>query len=381
MYLVRCKQPFDTEGGFPYSYPMQPPSKADTVATILVVEDSRTVRRMLANALREMGHTVLEAADGLQAVEQLRACDVDLVLLDIVMPGMNGFEVLECMRGDKGLCHLPVIVISTFNEVSGVIRCMELGAEDYLLKPVDRFLLEVRINASLEKKRLHDQEKAFMHELLSERERSERLLLNVLPQSVAERLKQGERIIADRYESASVLFADIVDFTADWDGRPPVDMVQVLGAIYSVFDRIVRQHGVEKIKTIGDAYMAVCGCGSVDGCHAEAMAHTALDMQAAIRRFLKQDGTPYQLRIGIAAGPVVAGVIGTRKFSYDVWGDTVNTASRMQYHGPVNGIQVTPEVYGLLKGSYRFEKQAAIAVKGKGRMTTYLLTSRACAEA
>jgi adenylate cyclase len=346
----------------------------DIPGTILVVEDCKVVRSKIMRMLKRMGHTVLGAENGQMCLDMLRKHDVDVVLLDIMMPKMNGYEALEIIRNDKGLCHIPVIVISSLNDVTSVVRSMELGADDYLFKPFESAFLKARINVGLQKKRLHDQERAYILDLLNERERSERLLLNVLPQSVADRLKRNEPVIADRFESATVLFADLVDFTADWDQRPPVAIVEVLSSIFSFFDLIAKQNCVEKIKTIGDAYMAVGGLVDADRHHAEAIADTALAMQAGIARFLKQDGSPYQLRIGIATGPVVAGVLGTSKFSYDVWGDTVNTASRMQYHGPADCIQVTQAAYECLKDAYLFEERGTIEVKGKGEMMTYLLT-------
>jgi adenylate cyclase len=353
---------------------MEKSEEAEIVGTILVVEDSKVVRTTIQRMLNSMGHTVHAAEDGYKGLALLREHDVDIVLLDIMMPEITGFEVLEIIRRDRGLRHIPVIVISNLTDVDSVVRCMKLGADDYLFKPFDSVILKTRINTCLENKRLHDQEKAYMLELLSERERSERLLLNVLPQFVAERLKQGEDTIADRIESVTVLFADIVDFTQDWDRRSPVEMVTILNEIFSYFDQIARQYGVEKIKTMGDAYMAVGGLPGGNGSHAQAIADTALDMLKGIARFLKQDGQPYQLRIGIDTGPVVAGVIGTRKFSYDLWGDTVNTASRMQYHGTANCIQVTAAAYESLKDAYLFEERGLIDVKGKGEMMTYLLT-------
>lgn len=353
---------------------METPEESEIVGTILVVEDSSVVRTKIQRMLKRMGHIVLAAEDGHKGLAMLREHDVDIILLDIMMPDISGFEVLEIIRRDNGLCHIPVIVISVLTDVTSVVRCMKLGADDYLFKPFDSVILKTRINTCLEKKRLHDQEKAYMLDLLSERERSERLLLNVLPQFVAERLKQGEDIIADRIESATVLFADIVDFTPDWDRRSPVAMVAILNEIFAYFDQLARQFGVEKIKTMGDAYMAVGGLPGGNRSHPHAIADTALAMLKGIARFLKQDGQPYQLRIGIDTGPVVAGVIGTRKFSYDLWGDTVNTASRMQYHGPANCIQVTAAAYESLKDSYLFEERGIIEVKGKGEMMTYLLT-------
>ncbi|MGD1944587.1 MAG: adenylate/guanylate cyclase domain-containing protein [Leptolyngbyaceae cyanobacterium] len=209
-----------------------------------------------------------------------------------------------------------------------------------------------------------------------EQERSERLLLNILPASIADQLKRSTQSIAYRFDEATILFADIVNFTELSGALTPTALVDLLNEIFSAFDHLAERHRLEKIKTIGDAYMVVGGLPSALPYHTRAIAEMALDMQAAIAQFRRQDQSTFSLRIGIDTGPVVAGVIGLKKFSYDLWGDAVNVASRMESQGVADCIQVTESVYQLLKDEYNFEQRGIIEVKGKGPMTTYWLQGR-----
>ncbi len=212
------------------------------------------------------------------------------------------------------------------------------------------------------------------------REQSDRLLLNILPGPIAERLKKNEGSIAERFEKGTVLFADIVGFTPLSAKVSPLELVSLLNQIFSYFDRLTEKHGLEKIKTIGDAYMVAGGLPVPRDDSVEAIANMALDMQVAIADFqayfTKQKNEQFQIRIGINTGPVVAGVIGTKKFIYDLWGDTVNVASRMESSGKPGKIQVTGATYELLKDKFVFEKRGEINVKGKGKMMAYWLNER-----
>jgi class 3 adenylate cyclase len=212
--------------------------------------------------------------------------------------------------------------------------------------------------------------------LLAEQERSEGLLLNVLPAPIADRLKQGEKVIADRFPEVTVLFADLVDFTASSDRSSPERVVQVLADLFTAFDRLATRHGLEKIKTVGDAYMVAGGLPVPRPDHAEAVAEMALAVREEAGRHRDPAGRPLQVRIGIDSGPVVAGVIGTAKFSYDLWGDTVNTASRMESIGVPGCIQVTDRAYRRLRDRYRFERRGPVQVKGKGELVTWFLVGR-----
>jgi adenylate cyclase len=212
-------------------------------------------------------------------------------------------------------------------------------------------------------------------ELQHEQERSERLLLNILPRSIARRLKDGHGVIAERYEHVCVLFADVVDFTPLAERVDPEDVVRFLDGLFTAFDALADVHGLEKIKTIGDAYMVAGGLPDPMPDPAGAVARMSLAMLDDLTRLFPRGptGEPVALRIGIDTGPVVAGVIGRRKFIYDLWGDTVNTASRMESHGVPGGIQVTRRTYELLRGRYAFAHRGPIPVKGKGEMDAYLL--------
>jgi class 3 adenylate cyclase len=209
-----------------------------------------------------------------------------------------------------------------------------------------------------------------------ERDKSERLLLNVLPAPIAARLKQTDGVIADAFGEVTVLFADLVDFTRRSERVAPEQVVQALNDLFSVFDQLAQQRGLEKIKTIGDAYMVAGGLPDPRPDHAHAVAEMAMAMRDEVARHTDPGGQPLAVRIGIDTGPVVAGVIGTSKFSYDLWGDTVNTASRMESYGVAGCIQVTARTYQRLKDGYRFERRGPIPVKGKGEIVTYLLVGR-----
>ncbi|EKV00938.1 family 3 adenylate cyclase [Leptolyngbya sp. PCC 7375] len=209
--------------------------------------------------------------------------------------------------------------------------------------------------------------------LRDEQEKTEALLRNVLPVAIANRLKNdlsNRTAIASRFENVTILFADIVGFTQLAAHTAPTDLVCQLNDIFSVFDALAERHGLEKIKTIGDAYMVVGGVPAPMANHAEAVMAMAIDMQAAVKRH------PFKLRIGINTGPVVAGVIGKKKFSYDLWGDAVNIASRMESHGVVDRIQVSADTYGLLKEKFQFEDRGCIPIKGRGQAHTYLWLPR-----
>lgn len=213
-------------------------------------------------------------------------------------------------------------------------------------------------------------------ELQREQERSERLLLNMLPGQIAGRLKDGEEAIADRLEEVTIVFSDLVGFTQMSQRLSASEVVSVLADLVADFDRLARKHGLEKIRTQGDAYMAVAGAPEPRPDHVEAAAMMALDMLQTAHRHLDPSGSSLELRIGIDCGPVVAGVIGLDKFVYDVWGDTVNTASRMESHGLPGLIHVTPSVYERLRHEFVFEGRGTIDVKGKGPMSTYFLLRR-----
>jgi class 3 adenylate cyclase len=209
-----------------------------------------------------------------------------------------------------------------------------------------------------------------------EKEKSERLLLNVLPASIATRLKLGERSIAERYDNVTVLFADVVDFITVAAQIDPEELVALLNDLFTRFDRLVNQHGLEKIKTIGDCYLAVGGLPDRRPDHAEAVAAMALEMLGAVADLNRERHLHLALRIGINSGPVVAGVIGRQKFSYDLWGSTVNLASRMQSSGLPDRINVSGSTRDLLRGKFELTPRGIVPCKGIGEVETFFLGPR-----
>jgi adenylate cyclase len=357
---------------------LEPQRGGETAARpsrILVVDDNAANRDVLERRLGREGHQVVGVASGAAALDVLAAQDFDLVLLDLIMPDMSGFEVLRRLKASDRSGHIPVIVISALDDIDAVVRCIEAGAEDYLTKPFNPVLLRARIGASLERKWLRDREKQFIADLEQEKARSESLLLNILPQRIVERLRNGE-VIADYIAEATILFCDVVGFTVLSQELSPGGTVDLLSRIFSAFDALVAEIGVEKIKTIGDAYMVAAGVPEAQSDHADRIAVLAtrmLDVVASVTQGMKLE---LQARIGVHTGPIVAGVIGTHKFVYDVWGDTVNTASRMESHSLPGRIQVSAATGAALGGRFPLEPRGIIEVKGKGLMETFFLNSQ-----
>jgi adenylate cyclase len=488
-------------------------------ADILIVDDHPANLRLLSAMLEKRGYQVRKALDGQTALNLVELALPDIVLLDINMPQMSGYEVCSRLKAAAQTRDLPVIFLSASSEALNKVHAFEVGGADYITKPFQLEDVLIRVENQLtiqqQKQQLTEQNIQLQREIydrqhaeaalrrsevrnravlsaipdlmfrvrkdgtyldyfpakgfheplspgvervgkqmsevipidiarrqqqymelvlqtgeievyeqqfevdgklyeeevrvvvsgedevlfiirdISDRRRIERalydaqrksetLLLNILPKVIADQLKknqdsvaEGNGAIAQQFSEATILFADIVDFTSQAARTRPTDLVSLLNQIFSTFDQLVEQHGLEKIKTIGDAYMAVGGLPIPRTDHTEAIADLALDMQQAIQRFQRDNGKPFQLRIGINTGAVVAGVIGIKKFSYDLWGDTVNVASRMETQGEAGKIQVTAATYQRLKHSYQFEERGAIAVKGKGEMTTYWLLGKA----
>jgi len=358
-------------------------------ARLLVVDDSKMMRMGIARSLRQLGVELIEeAANGREALDRLREESFDLMLLDVEMPEMNGREVLAAMQQSPQLRGFPVIVISGGQDIEDVVRCIELGAEDYLPKPFSQVLLKARLTSSIEKKRLRDLERMRrqqlqeQHEQLErEQDKTENLLLNILPRSVSQRLKGGEKRIADAHHEVSVLFADLVGFTQLSHGMSAEKLVNMLDEIFSRFDWIVGDAGVEKIKTIGDSYMLVGGVPEPRVDHAVAVVEVGFAMLDAMDSFNRAHGTQLQIRIGVNSGPVVAGVIGMHKFTYDLWGNTVNVASRMESTGVPGRIHVSPSTALHLQGRFELEARGAVSVKGIGEVDTFFVQRQAASSA
>ena len=342
---------------------------------ILIVDDQQANLHLLDSMLRGAGYTTIASTLNPHEVCALHARNrYDLILLDLEMPGMNGFQVMEDLKEIERDGYLPVLVLTA--EAEHKLRALKAGARDFVLKPFDLAEVLTRVHNLLEVRLLHIESRRLYYQIVAQQKVSERLLLNVLPQSVAERLKADPGIIADSFPEVTVLFADIVGFTRISEAMSPERLVALLNEIFTSFDGILDQRGLEKIKTIGDAYMAVAGLPIPAGDHATRAAHMALDMIETLERINEQNATTLELRIGMHSGAVVAGVIGKRKFTYDLWGDTVNTASRMESHGEAGRPHMTEATRQRLAAPFLCEARGAIEIKGKGVMQTWYLSGR-----
>ena len=349
---------------------------ARQVGRILVVDDIASNRDLLSRRLTRDGHTVLLAESGAEALDCLAAVDMDVILLDVLMPDMNGIEVLSKLKANPDWARIPVIMISGLTEMDAVIRCIAAGADDYLAKPFNHVLLQARLKACLERKRWADRERQYQRRIEAEKERADALLHAILPGQVVARLNGGETVIADRFDSVTILFADLVGFTPVAAQTSPVELVQRLDCIFGEFDRLASRHGVEKIKTIGDAYMAAAGVPEPSDDHAKRTVALGQAMLAAVTRADPED-RPFEIRIGIHTGPVVAGLLGQYRFVYDVWGETVNIASRLEAHGLPGRIQLSQATLDALKQggaqALPVTPRGQVALKGIGGIEAYLL--------
>jgi adenylate cyclase len=336
---------------------------------VLVVDDEEQNRVLLCDSLEAQGYEIAEAENGEQALQRVAECSPNVVLLDVMMPGMDGFEVCRRLKGDPRTAGIPVLMVTALSERKERMIGIAAGANDFLNKPVDMLDLTFRVRNAVYIGQLFDR-------LLTEQQKSEELLLNILPKAIAERMKQGELNIAEQHPDVTVLQADLVGFTALTTHIGPTQVVSLLNEIFSAFDKLVERHSLEKIKTIGDAYLVAGGLTFPRADHVEAMAELALDLRNEIKRINDEYNTSINIRIGISTGPVVAGVIGSKKFSYDLWGDTVNLACRLESVGESGSITVAESTYERLKGKFRFQRKKAIDIRGQGTVTIFELGPR-----
>ncbi|MER8382215.1 MULTISPECIES: adenylate/guanylate cyclase domain-containing protein [unclassified Mesorhizobium] len=339
---------------------------------ILVVDDITSNRGLLSRRLQRDGHQVVTAESGPSALTHLAEHEFDLVLLDVLMPDMNGIEVLSRLKAERRWRHIPVIMISGLDEVDAVVRCIEAGADDYLPKPFNPVLLRARINSSLEKKRWLDREHQYLQRIEAEKRRADSLLHAILPGQIVARLQRGEEFIADRFDEVTILFADIVGFSSIAARLPPSDLIKRLDGLFSTFDVLAEKHAVEKIKTIGDAYMAAGGVPEPAADHADRIVALGKSMLDALKP-LAWGNDGFRIRIGVHTGPVIAGLIGRHRFVYDVWGETVNIASRLESQGVADRMQISEATKQALHTSWKLEPRCNVELAGVGRIETYLV--------
>jgi adenylate cyclase len=350
---------------------------------ILVVDDQETNILLLERLLGGAGYTsITSTTNPHQVCELHRQNHYSLILLDLQMAGLDGFQVMEKLKEIETEGYLPVLVITA--QPDHKLRALQAGARDFISKPFDLAEVLMRVHNMLEVRLLHLETKKLYERVAAEQRVSEQLLLNVLPHAIADRLKARPEaavngfpeIIADSFSEATILFAGLHDFSRLTERMTAVEVVSLLNKIYSGFDAVIQKLGLEKIKILGDSYMIAAGVPVPRADHAEAMAEAALALQQEIVRHDAPSQETFSLRIGINTGPVVAGVIGRTRFSYDVWGETVNTAWHMETYGAPGHIQVNETTYARLCDKYLFENRGEFYVKDKGELKTYFLKGR-----
>lgn len=371
----------------------------DSSGRLALIDDSPVILETVGQGLEEMGWTVHRALGGRMGIDRIDDVLPDVVVCDLHMPEVDGLAVIDHVRE-----HHPntlVIMLSGDADLTAVLGAVRRGAFDYVVKadgdlrPLGEAvrrafehrqlirkneLLQADLDSARDRLAAQLNELNRQHDLLQkEQEKSEALLLNILPRTIADQLKdvETERLIADDFEHVTVMFADLVGFTPLSGNLTPDELVTMLNGLFTEFDELAEDLGVEKIKTLGDAYMAATGLPLPMDEHADVMAVMALRMMEALKAYNAKHDLALDLRIGLHSGKVVAGVIGKNKFIYDLWGDTVNIASRMESHGVPGSIQISESTHALLKDRFRAEPRGAIEIKGKGRMNTWLVTGLA----
>jgi CheY-like chemotaxis protein len=336
---------------------------------VLVVDDEAYNRTLLRDPLEARGYEVAEAENGRQALQKVAERSPEVILLDIMMPQMDGFEVCRRLKRDAHTAPIPILMITALSERKERLMGIEAGANDFLNKPVDMQDIALRVANAVYTKHLFDQ-------LQAERERADFLLRNILPDRIAERMKKGEVNIADSFPHATLLFAELVNFTSLTTDIGATQVVYILNEIFSIFDLLAEKQRLEKIKTVGGSYLLAAGIPLAQPAQTEAVADLALQMRKELERFNRDNHTSVPIRIGISTGPVVAGVIGRKKFAYDLWGETVDRASGLGATGEPGSIQVDEATFDILKSRFRFEEKPGLASIGRTEMAVYRLLER-----
>ena len=333
---------------------------------ILVVEDHNDIRAMICGYLTAMGHTVVSAIHGGEAESKLRNQVFDLLLTDIAMPILDGFELIAKVKSNERLRDLPIVVLSGHSELEPVVRCIALGADDYLPKPFNAVLLRARVESCLNKKRLHDQAKR-------ERGRYKELLHSILPAPIVDELSRTDAVQPVNRDGVAVLFADIVGFTTycDIHQNQPEVVLDNLRQLFEGWEQTCTGLKVQKIKTIGDAFMAAAGLTCESDNAVFDCARLGLEMIRQTRNLgLDRGGRlGFDLRVGVHIGPVVAGVLGRSQATYDLWGDTVNVASRLESHGRPGCVNLSDAAWSFVEHRFTGETRSTCCLKGKSEPT------------
>mgnify|MGYP001202572134 CR=1 FL=1 len=345
-------------------------------ASILVVEDSPINQQILRNLLTKEGYAVKLAGHGKEGLAMAAEERPDLLLLDILMPEMDGLELCRMLKEQPTTRDIPVIFISSLDNTADKLSGFAAGGVDYITKPFHPAEVLARISTHLKLCRLQRQLAEKNRQLELEKQKSEALLLNVLPVRVAEELMEKGCCTPQHLPDVTVCFVDIVQFTSAAATLPPETLISELNDLFTAFDRIVEANHCERMKTIGDAYLYVCGLPEPNERHAQNAATAALEIIAYLTERNRTVGQQWQVRIGIHSGPVVGGIVGTKKYLYDIFGDTVNIAARLEALSEPMRINASNAVRHRLEQEFLFSCPAEVAMKGKGLQITSFLEGR-----
>ncbi|MFN2255579.1 MAG: adenylate/guanylate cyclase domain-containing protein [Candidatus Promineifilaceae bacterium] len=332
---------------------------------VLIVDDTPTNVGVISGLLKDIYKTKI-ATNGEKALAIASAIEKpDLILLDVMMPGMDGYEVCRKLKANPETAEIPVIFLTAKTDAVDEEKGFEVGAVDYIHKPFSAPIVLARVKTQLELQNA-------LSEAREARYQADELLHALLPRKAAEEIRDFGTVIPKRHENVAVLFCDVTNFTAYCDANEPEDVVSRLDALFVIFERITAQHGLEKIKTIGDGFMAVAGLlyevedpvGSAVSCGLE-MASTLIDADLG-----------WEVRVGVHVGPVVAGIVGQERYQFDIWGDTVNVAARMLEKSQPSTVAVTGDTWQLISSDFESEELGALEVKGKGTVSVFGVQAR-----
>lgn len=332
---------------------------ANEKQTILIVDDATENIDVIVGLLKDQ-YRVKAATNGLKALKIVNSVNPpDLILLDIMMPEMNGYEVIETLKSQSSTRNIPVIFLTGKSEASDETKGFEMGAVDYISKPFNPSVVKARVNTQIE--------------LMAQRQKTEELLANILPDKVITDLKETGYSKPELFQNVTVLFSDFVNFTAFSATVSPEILINELSDIFTAFDEIIEQHNCERIKTIGDAYMAVCGMPDEAPDHAQNIVKAAIDMTEYLKQRNLNSPYNWKARIGVHSGPVVGGIVGVKKYLYDIFGDTVNTASRVETASEALKVTISQATRKLLTDDFNFTSRGLVDLKGKENMNLYFV--------
>ncbi len=334
---------------------------------ILIVDDIEENLKVLTETLTQEGYHPLQAKNGERAIQIAQKAQPDLILLDIKMPIMDGYETIGYLKSNPLTADIPVIFISALNQIEDKVKGFTAGAVDYVSKPFQKEEVIARVSTHL---KLRMAQKI----IEMEKEKSDRLLKNVLPVAVANELKEKGKSLPQSFGDVSILFSDIVNFTDCSTNLDPITLINELNDLFTRFDEIMEENECERIKTIGDAYLGVCGMPVHKDNHGHKLVKAAIEMVNFLRDRNKDNPIKWEIRIGIHSGEIVGGIVGTKKYIYDIFGDSVNIASRMENHSEPMAINISQDTYELIKDKYTCQIREPLEVKGKGLTNMYFVT-------